>query len=433
MKGKSKFGFLSIVLLGINAIIGSGIFLLPNSIYKTIGSASMFVVLFDMFLVISIALCFAEAAGMFKKNGGPYIYAKEAFGDFIGFEVGFMKWSISIIAWSAMSVAFTTALSKVWPEAGIGITKNIIVIIIIGGLGFLNYLGVKISELMNNIVTLGKLIPLIIFVAIGIFFIKGGNFSPMFVGGSYKAGSFGSAALIIFYAFTGFESLAVAAEDMEKPEKNVPRALITVMLIVSAFYLLILAVCIGTLGPKLADSVAPVADAAGAFMGPFGSALVTAGTLISIGGINIAASFITPRSGVALAEGGMLPKAILRNGKHGTPTWAIFITVVIAILVALSGSFSTLAAISVISRFAQYLPTCLAIPVLRKTRPDLNSTFRIPFGPVIPVLAIVVSIWMLTQTTLHNVLFGLGGLIIGIPIYLYMTKVYNVRTESKAR
>lgn len=431
MKEKNKFGFLSIVLLGINAIIGSGIFLLPNSIYKTIGSASMFVILFDMFLVISISLCFAEAAGMFKKNGGPYIYAKEAFGNFVGFEVGFMKWSISIIAWAAMAVAFTTALSKIWPQAGGGITKNIIVIIIIGGLGFLNYLGVKVSEIINNIVTFGKLIPLVIFVAIGILFIKVGKFSPIFPGGSYKADSFGSAALIIFYAFTGFESIAVAAEDMEKPEKNVPKALITVMLIVSVFYLLILAVCIGALGSKLANSVAPVADAAGVFMGSVGSALVTAGTLISIGGINIASSFITPRSGVALAEGGMLPKIIAKNGKHGTPTWSIFITVVIAIFIAVSGSFTTLAAISVISRFAQYLPTCLAIPVLRKTRPNLNSTFRIPFGPVIPVVAISVSIWMLTQTTLYNILFGLGGLIVGIPIYLFMTKVYSVRHGVK--
>ena len=138
------------------------------------------------------------------------------------------------------------------------------------------------------------------------------------------------------------------------------------------------------------------AEASKMFLGPVGGIMVTAGTLISIGGINIAASFITPRSGVALAEDGLLPKAISKQSKFGTPALAIVITVALAVPLALSGSFAKLAMISVVSRFAQYLPTCLAVLKLRK-REDLKSTFTIPFGPVIPVVAIVVSIWMLAQ------------------------------------
>jgi len=421
---KNKFGFWSIVLLGINAIIGSGIFLLPNQAMKLIGPASMFVILFDMVLVVSLALCFAEVGGIFKKNGGPYVYAKEAFGEFVGFEVGFMKWAIGIIAWAAMAVAFTTALSAVWPAAGEGATKNIIVTCILVGLGILNILGVNISKVLNNVITLGKLIPLVIFVVVGIFFIKGGNFTPMLPGGQYTAGSFGGAALLIFYAFTGFESIAVAAEDMENPEKNIPKAIITVMMIVSAFYLLIQAISIGVLGSALAKSSAPVADAAKVFLGPIGGVIVTAGTLISIGGINIAASFITPRSGVALAEDGLLPKAIAKKGNFGTPALAIIITVALAVPLALSGSFAKLAAISVVSRFAQYVPTCLAVIKLRKDRPELESTFRVPFGPVIPVVAVAVSIWLLTQASLEKIVWGLGGLVVGVPVYFFMKK-YN--------
>ncbi|WP_373898177.1 APC family permease [Haloimpatiens sp. FM7315] len=254
MSDKKKFGFWSIVLLGINAIIGSGIFLLPNQAMKLIEPLSLGVIVFDMLLVISIAMCFAEVGGMFKKNGGPYVYAREAFGDFIGFEVGFMKWAISIIAWAAMAVAFATALGKLWP-----------------------------------------------------------------------------AALLIFYAFTGFESIAVAAEDMESPDKNIPKEIITVMIIVSLFYLLIQAISIGVLGTKLAETATPVADAATIFLGPVGGAIVTAGTLVSIGGINIAASFITPRSGVALAEDGLLPKVIAKQSSKGTPYVAIIITVLLEI------------------------------------------------------------------------------------------------------
>ena len=107
---KNKLGFWSIVLLGINSIIGSGIFLLPNKVYSLTKVGSIFVVLFDMVIVLSICLCFAETSGMFKKNGGPYLYAKEAFGDFVGFEVGIMKWAIAIIAWSAMAAGFVQAL-----------------------------------------------------------------------------------------------------------------------------------------------------------------------------------------------------------------------------------------------------------------------------------------------------------------------------------
>ncbi len=426
-----KLGFWSIVLLGINSIIGSGIFLLPNKAYSLVGPKSIFVILFDMVLVLSIALCFAEASGMFKKNGGPYVYAKETFGDFVGFEVGFMKWAIAIIAWSAMASAFVQALGRVLPIAQDPFIKNIIIVGIIVALGVVNILGVNLSKILNNIITTGKLIPLFLFIAVGIFFINKGNFVAIPATETGADGSFAAASLLMFYAFTGFESIAVAAEDMENPEKNIPKATILVMFIVSLVYILILIVSIGILGPDLALSSAPLADAAGRVVGQSGVALISAGTLISIGGINIAASFITPRSGVALAEDGILPKKIAETGRFGTPTYAIIITVVLAIIIALSGSFSKLAAISVISRFVQYLPTCLAIPVLRKKRPDLPRTFKVPFGPVIPIFAIVVSCWLLYNSDMQKILIGLGGLILGVPIYLSRRKYLKGQDSNK--
>lgn len=419
---KNKLGFWSIVLLGINSIVGSGIFLLPNKAYAEVGVKSVGVIFFDMILVLSIALCFAEAAGLFKKNGGPYVYAKEAFGEFAGFEVGFMKWAIGIIAWGAMAAAFVQALAKIWPN--VENIRAVIIVVLIGGLGIINILGVKLSKLLNNIITIGKLLPLILFVSIGIFFIKGGNFSV-----SQEVvkdtGTFGSAALLMFYAFTGFESIAVAAEDMENPKKNLPKAIITVMAIVSLFYVLIFIVSIGTLGEGLRTSIAPIADSATSFLGPIGGSIVTAGTLISIGGINIAASFVTPRSGVALAEDGILPVAIGKNGRYGTPTVAILISSILAIVLALSGSFAKLAAISVISRFVQYIPTCLAIIVFRKKMPDAERSFKVPLGPVIPIFATVVSIWLLINSDMTKILTGLGGLVVAAVFYVIMKGIKN--------
>ena len=416
---KNKFGLFSIILLGINAIIGTGIFLLPNRAYAEVGVNSIFVIIFDALLVISIALCFAEMGGMYKNNGGPYIYAKEAFGGFVGFEVGIMKWAIAIIAWAAMAMGFPTALGAVWAPAQNPIVQKVIAVSIIILLGIMNIMGVKVSKIMNNIVTTGKLLPLILFVTVGIFFIKGHNFiNPVAESGEVVLkGTFGSAALLIFYAFTGFESIGVAAGDMDNAKKNVPLAICIVLVLVAIIYTLIQVNSIGILGPELAATETPVATASEAFLGKWGGALVTAGTLISIGGINIASSFLTPRSGVAMSDENQLPSIISKRNSKDVPYVAVIISCVLTALITLTGSFTTLAAISVVSRFAQYIPTCLAVPVMRKKAPDMERGFTIPFGPVIPVVAIAVSIWLLTNSDLKRIIFGLGGLVIGAVIY----------------
>ena len=418
----NKLGLMSIILLGVNAIIGTGIFLLPGKAAALVGVNSLWVIVFDALLVMSIALCFAEMGGMFNKNGGPYVYAKEAFGNFVGFEVGFMKWAIATIAWSAMAVGFDTALGAVWEPASTEMGKNVIATLIIVVLGIMNIMGVKISKIINNIVTIGKLLPLIFFILVGIFYVKGVNFVPMESVPDITQASFGAAALIIFYAFTGFESIAVAAEDMEKPERNVPKAIILVLTLVSIVYILIQAICIGIMGDALVTSKTPVADAAFVFMGPLAKAIVTAGTLISIGGINVASSFLAPRSGVAMADDGLIPKVVSKRNKKDAPYVAIIVTVVFAVVLSWTGSFEKLAAISVVSRFAQYLPTCLAVLVFRSKRPDMARTFRVPLGPVIPVLAVVVSIWLLTQSSLEKVFWGLGGLVVGAVLYYIMNR-----------
>ena len=165
---KVKFGLSSIVLLGINGIIGTGIFLLPNRAYALMGPASLGILLFDAFLAGCLALCFAEASGFFTRNGGPYLYAKAAFGDFWGYEVGVLKLVVTIIAWSTMAVGFATALGAAFPAVSGNFAKNAIAAILIGGLSALNIAGVKTSKILNDIMTISKLVPLIAFIAIGI-------------------------------------------------------------------------------------------------------------------------------------------------------------------------------------------------------------------------------------------------------------------------
>lgn len=437
MTNKGKMGLMSIILLGFNSIIGTGIFLLPNKVMALVGPAALLVTVFDAILVISIAMCFAEAGGMFRKNGGPYVYAKEAFGDFVGFEVGFMKWAIAIIAWATMTVGFAEALMGLLP-AGIfpnpNVAKAIIVTIIVVLLTGLNLSGIKTTKIVNNIVTTGKLLPLIIFIAVGLFFINGENFTPFFVPGTNADGTvmsggaaIGAAALVIFYAFTGFENIAVAAEDMENPEKDVPKSILLVILLCSVFYIAIIGIAIGILGPSLANENAPIQAAFTKIIGNAGKYLVGAGTIISIGGINIAASIGTPRSGAALANDGLIPRVVAKKNSKDVPALAIIITGIFTLILglygSLIGSFAVLAAISVVSRFAQYVPTCLSIMVLRKKRPDLKASFRVPFGWTIPIFATAVSCWLLYNASLQKIAIGLGGLVIGAVLYFVMKLV----------
>lgn len=423
-----KFGLTSMILLGLNAVIGSGIFLLPGKPMELVGPASIFVYLFVTIVAATIALCFAECASYFNRNGAAYLYAKEAFGDFIGFEVGLLKWAVNIIALATFTVGFVTALSQIFPRILEEPVRTLLISAILAGLAFLNILGVHLVKYLNNVVTIGKLFPLLLFILIGIFFIDFDNFLPMFPNG-INSEAVGSSALIVFFAFTGFEAIALAAEDMDQPRKNLPIAILVVLFGSAFIYFLVQTIVIGILGESLSQSVTPVADAANIILGNWGLWLVTAGTLISIGGINVAASFLGPRSGVALAQDRLIPSFIAAKCRFDTPLYAILITTLLAAGVAFSGSFVQLAAISVVARLAQFIPTSLAVLVLRKRYPQLPGAFRIPYGPAIPLFAFCFSLWLLSNASSMELFFGLSSFILGAPLFLIM----QLKKESGVR
>lgn len=412
------------ILLGINGVIGSGIFLLPGSAYKLFGAYSILVYLLDTLIVLSFALCMAEVSGMFDKTGGDYVYAREAFGEFVGFEVGIMKWAIVIIGWATMSVGFATALGTFIPGASVAPLKNIIAVSLLVGLGIMNLFGIDIAKTVNDIVTVGKLIPMVLFILVGLFFMKSGHFAQV---QPVKISNLGEIIVLVFYAFTGFESVAVAAADMDNPKKNMPIAIITSILVSSAIYVLVQTVSVGTLGSALSGSTTPVATAAQSFLGSFGMLFISIGTLVSIGGINVATSFSAPRSGEALAEGGILPAIVAKKNRYNQPYIAIILTVLIAIPLVLSGSFVQLAVMSVISKFGQYIPTSLSMIVFRLK--NKKSTFRAPFGFLLPIVAVGFGLWMignawfddLGKPILQNrVIVGLGGFVLGVPLYFLL-------------
>lgn len=418
---KDKFGLWSIVLLGINSIIGTGIFLLPNRAYALMGPSSLLILLFDAFLAGCLALCFAEVAGFFSRNGGPYLYAKAAFGDFVGYEVGVLKLVVTIIAWAAMAVGFATALGAAFPFFAGDTMKNLIAAVLIGGLTIMNIAGVKISKILNNLMTISKLVPLCVFIAVGLFFVNGSNFTP-FVPTHMADGAFANAAITMFFAYTGFEAIAVAAEDFKDPKKDLPRGIILTMIIVTIIYMLVVGISIGILGPDLAVDKAPIQTAFGRAVGPVGAYFILLGTLFSMGGINLAESFIAPRTCTSLAEDGMLPAFLNRRTSWGTPWASSVVVAILSILLAWSGSFTTLAAISAVSRFTQYLPTVLSVIVFRRKWKDRERTYKIPGGIFVPVVAFLTSLWMLSNAKPMQLVWGLGGILVIAPYYLVYKK-----------
>ncbi|TPR14179.1 APC family permease [Apilactobacillus timberlakei] len=423
---KKKLSFFSIVLLGINAIIGSGIFLLPTAGMKIFGPASILVLVFDAFLAFMIGLCFAECSGLFDESGGAYIYAKHAFGNFIGYEVGIAAWAVRIIAEATMYVAFATALGGFFPALNTSLAKNIIVTIMAVGLMILNLSGIEAASVFSNIITVGKLLPIFLIIIIGLFFIHPGNFTPFFVPSLTHTSNFSDATLTMFYIFTGVEGLVVTAGEMSNVKKNLPRAIMVVLSVVTIIYILIMTVCIGVLGPKLTQTSVPLQAALTAMIGKVGSYIVVAGSVLSIGGICIASSFITPRSTEALADNGILPKAFSNKNRKNAPYISIIVNAILILALSYSGTFTYLAQISAISRFAQFIPTIIAVMVFRKTMKNQPRAFKLPLGYTIPIVALAISLWLIFNTKINLLIFGFGALVIALPFY-FLTRGFRER------
>ena len=364
---KAKFSFSGATLYGINAVIGSGIFLLPQKIYKGLGPASLAVMLGTAFLVILLAVCLAETAGYFNKNGGAFQYSKAAFGNFVGFNVGFLGWVVTIIAWAAMAAAFARLFVitfKAFEPYELILSVSLIIL-----LSLMNISGLKTSKIFTLTATVAKLIPIIAFSLCAIFFIKDGiakeNFTPFLQlePGVDIMKAISSTAIYIFYGFIGFETMSIVAGEMRNPEKNVPRAILGSISIVSVLYMLIIAGTIAMLGSRILQTDASVQDAFVEMIGPAGAWIISIGALISITGLNIGESVMVPRFGAAIAEEGLLPKKIAETNSKNAPIVAIIISGILAIALLFSGKFEELAALSVVFRFFQYIPTALAVLV----------------------------------------------------------------------
>lgn len=403
-----------LVALAINAIIGAGIFGLPSEVFSRIGVYSLLAFVVCAVAVTLIIVCFAEVSSRFSDTGGPYLYAREAFGPLIGFEVGWLMWIARLTAFAANCNLFVDYSSFFVPWAGADVGRTVTICGVVVALTLVNLVGVRDAAIVSNVLTVAKLGPLVLFVAVGCFFVDPGAFSPA---ARPAIEDFSVSVLLLVYAFSGFEMAVVAGGEARDPRRDFPRALLMAIAVVAVFYVLIQLVAIGTL-PELAGSARPLADAGGRFLGPLGGMVMTAGALVSIlGNLNVIL-LVAPRLPFAMAERGELPEFMaVTHRRFRTPHRAILITAAVVLVLTLSGSFVYAVTISVIARLLAYATTCVALPALRRRSDCPRPLFVAPAGASVAIACLLLVAWLLSNVTALQARDAGIAAALGLPIY----------------
>jgi amino acid transporter len=427
---RRALGKWDLTAIGVNQVIGSAIFLLPSQVAEQIGPWGPLAFMAVGLLSISIALCFAEAGSRFETTGGPYLPARAAFGRFVGFEIGWMMWFARVTSHASVVNGLTLALALYWPALAEGLPRAATITALTVFLTWINVRGIKQSSWFVNALTIGKLLPLAIFIIGGIWFINPSHFSNM---PDVSREHISAAAILLIFAYGGYEVTGVLAGEAANPRKDVPFAFVACLIVVSVVMSLTSLVATGLL-PDVSATRTPIADGARIFLGAGGAAMISIGAVLSMTGNNMGQLLNGSRMIFALAENGDLPRwfgAVHAN--YRTPANAILFGAGVALILALSGSFAALAAVSAIARLVMYLAVCISTLVLRKRDREIAAgigahfsdplqavapaKFTVPGGPVIPVLASIVALGILAGATRPQLISGVAALAAGAVLY----------------
>jgi amino acid transporter len=402
----------------INDVVGSGVYLLPAATAALVGGASLWATLAAGLAIALLVLCFAEAASHFDEPGGGYIYAREAFGPFVAFEVGWLKWLAGIATPAALSNGFAQAVGYLWPGATHGWGRIALVGGALAAFASVNVVGVRWGARTATALAVVKLAPLLFFAGAGLFLIDAGRV----VADSALTGErMGDAILLILFAYVGFENSAAVAGEYRDPRRDVPFAQLTLIVGATGLYFLVQLVALGAL-PDLAARAegAPLADAAARLWGGWAGTLLTAGAAISILGTIGGSLFNIPRYLFAMAQDGFGPRILADvHPRWRTPWVAIVAQASLAFAAALSGTFVQLVLLSVMARTAMYMSTAAAVPVLRRKLPRRAETIRLPGGPAIPIAALALCLVFLASAEARNLILGAVALVVGAGVYAF--------------
>lgn len=414
--------------IGVNQVIGSAIFLLPSDVARQIGPWGPIAFLLTGGASLLIALCFAEVGSRFDRTGGPYLPARVAFGRFIGFEVGWMMWFTRVASQASVANGLAIALAFYRPELAAGAARASILTVLTLLLTWINVRGIRQSAWVVNALTIGKLVPLLLFIAVGLWYVDLGRFDSL---PPVDMASGATAALLLIFAYGGYEVTGVPAGEAANPRRDVPFAFVMTIVTVTLVMTLTSIVATGVLA-DVAATRTPIADGAAIFMGAAGALAISLGAVLSMTGNNMGQILSGSRVLYALAENRDLPRWFSRvHTSYHTPVNAILFTAVVALTLALTGSFVTLAAVSAVARLVMYLAVCIATLVLRGRAPDAEmraAEFTAPLGALVPVLACLVTLGILAGATRDQLLAGGAALAAGA--ILFAIAAHSARLDS---
>ena len=438
-----KLGFWSIVFLAINSIIGSGIFLTPGSVVSQAGSKALIVYFIAAIFAAILAISFSAAAKYVTKSGASYAYSKAAFGDNVGFYVGILRYFSASVAWGVMAVGVIKSTISIFggnPDKFLNVTIGFIILML--AVTVINLFGQKFVKLVMNMATAGKLAALILIIVAGVVLLitTGASHSLSSVDQITQNGhkivpaltttGLVMAVVSAFYAFTGFESVASGSEDMQEPEKNLPKAIPLAILVIAAIYIGVVAVAM-VLDPKALMTTKQVVAISAIFKNDLLRDVILVGALISMLGINVASSFNAPRILEAMAREHQLPATLTERTKNNFPIKTFFISEALAILVPLAFQYNmtNLITLSAMVRFLGFIIVPLAVicfyygknkqPILPAPKSALTDIF-------VPILSIVLVIFLLVKYN-WQAQFGIieNGKVVGVNWYAIFMMIFG--------
>jgi len=404
----------------VNLTIGAGIFVLPAFVAGGLGPAAPLAYIVCAVLMGLIVSCFAAAGSRVSLTGGLYAYIEVAFGPFVGFLAGVLFWLMASFAVASVGSAFAGSMGALASTLNGSLARAVVVAGLFAFLALMNVRGVRTGAGLIRIVTVAKLFPLALLVVTGIWFVDPGALRwPALPGVS----AIGQTCIILIFAFAGVEIALVPTGEVINPTRTVPIALFTALGVTTTFYLLIQTTAQGLLGSSLATfATAPLAEAAARVLGPAGRAIMLLGATVSMFGYASGDMLGTPRLLYAFGRDGLLPEPLARvHPERRTPYVAIALHAIIVSVLAISSSFSQLAILANVSALSLY-GTCVAASIELQRR-DVRSSgtpLRLPGGAAIPIAALAVIAWMLSNATRRE--FAIEGLVLGIATLIYFSR-----------
>ena len=389
----------TLTALVINSIIGSGIFGLPSVVAAYVGRQSPLAYVIAAAGIGVIVACFAEVASQFGRAGGPYLYARETFGRFLGIETAWLLWLVKLTGAAAAGNLFTNYLAEFWPGVQDALPRLMVLAILIGFLAAANYRGVRSGAVVSNAFTVAKLVALVSF-AIGgaIFLLRAHAAIPMetAAGEAFPIRNWLEAVLVLMFAYGGFEGAVIPMSEAIDHRKDAPFALFAGLAITTLLFCTIQFVVVHSV-PGVANTDRPLAVAARQMWGPPGAILISVGALISVYGYLSAQMLHTPRLTFALGERGDFPRFFAKiHPRFRTPHISILIFSGIVWCLAAAGNFQWNVILSSVGRLFIYAITCASLPVLRRKQPGVPA-FRLPAGEAFATIGILFMLALLSR------------------------------------